>query len=380
MDVRTAFFGLLLVALGTIAALLVAPLLQYVLAAGLLAFVLYPAQVRLEERVPERLAAIVLTALAVAGAVVPILYFSVVILQSVFGYLDSFDELAAIEALREAAFEAGIEEDVLASIEAELLAEIENTLGNAVELVLMELVRLLNASIRMSVGLLVLVFVLYYMLVDGDAFIDWIEAVVPISDEVRDELFAEIEVVTWAVIRSHVLVALVEGLLGGLGFYLLGLPNVAFWTVVMIVASFLPAVGVWLIWGPAVLYLATTGTLLEAAVLFLYGITALSLVDNYLRAIFVDRGSGLHPAVVLVGVIGGIYLLGIMGLFLGPVLLAVFKAGVTVFSRVNGYGEDPTGRPGSRRGGRRLDGTAEGESGAGTGAGTGSGTGASAGE
>ncbi|EMA43042.1 AI-2E family transporter [Halobiforma nitratireducens] len=344
MDVRTTFFGLLLVVLGAIGALLVMPLLQYLMAAALLAFVLYPIHRRFEERIDERLSALALTGFAIVVAVVPILYFSIVILQTVFEFIESFDELAAIETVRQTALDAGIEPEVLESIEAELLSEIEGSLGGAVEVVLMEVVGLLNASIRMSFGLLVLVFVLYYLLVDGDTFIDWLSAVAPLSEEVRKELFDEIEVVTWAVIQSHVLVALVEGVLGGLGFYLLGVPNVAFWTVVMIVVSFLPAIGVWLVWGPAVVYLAIVVDPLQAIALFLYGVAVLSVVDNYLRAIFVDRGSGLHPAVVLVGVIGGIYLLGIMGLFLGPVLLAVFKAGLTVFSRVNSHGDAPEKR------------------------------------
>ncbi|SDJ54029.1 AI-2E family transporter [Natronorubrum texcoconense] len=345
MDARTAFFALLLVALGVICALLVAPLLQYVLAAGLLAFVLYPAHERLEKRLGARLSALALTAFAIVAAVVPLIYFSIVVLQTVFSFLDDFDELAAVEELRAAALELGIEAEVLDELESELLAEIEGSLSGSVEIVLQELIGLLNASIRMSFGLLVLVFLLYYLLVDGDRFVAWVSDIAPLEDDVRDELFDEIEVVTWAVIYSHVLVAVVEGLLGGLGFYLLGVPNVAFWTVVMIVVSFLPAVGVWLVWGPAVVYLAITADPLTAAVMLLYGIAVLSIVDNYLRAIFVDRGSGLHPAVVLVGVIGGIYLLGIMGLFLGPVLLAVFKAGLNVFNTMNLTVEEGDSQP-----------------------------------
>ncbi|ELY39654.1 AI-2E family transporter [Natronorubrum tibetense] len=345
MDARTAFFALLLATLGVICALLVAPLLQYVLAAGLLAFVLYPAHERLERQIGARPSALALTAFAIVAAVVPLIYFSIVVLQTVFSFLDDFDELAAVEELRTAALELGIEAEVLDELESELLAEIEGSLSGSVEIVLQELVGLLNASIRMSFGLLVLVFLLYYLLVDGDRFVAWVSDIAPLEDNVRDELFDEIEVVTWAVIYSHVLVAVVEGLLGGLGFYLLGVPNVAFWTVVMIVVSFLPAVGVWLVWGPAVVYLAITADPLTAVVMLLYGVVVLSIVDNYLRAIFVDRGSGLHPAVVLIGVIGGIYLLGIMGLFLGPVLLAVFKAGLNVFSTMNLAAEERDSQP-----------------------------------
>ncbi|WP_247001977.1 AI-2E family transporter [Halosolutus gelatinilyticus] len=333
MDVRSAFFALLLVILGAITTLMIAPLLQYVMAAALLAFVLYPAHKRLEPSLGARPSALLLTTFAIVAAVVPILYLSIVILQTTLSFLNDVDGSGVVESIRTAALDAGLGEEALSAVEEQAITELENLLSNAAEVVLLEVVSLLTASIRMSIGLLVLVFVLYYLLVDGRAFVAWLADVAPLEDEVRDALFEEVDVVTWAVIRSHVLVALVQGGLGGLGFYLLGLPNAAFWTVIMVVVSFLPAVGIWLVWGPAVGYLASAGDHFAGVALLVYGVLVLSVVDNYLRAIFVDRGSGLHPAVVLVGVIGGIYLLGIMGLFLGPVILAVFKAGLNVFNQ-----------------------------------------------
>lgn len=346
MDVRTAFFALLLVVLGAIATLIVAPLVQYVLAAALLAFVLYPAYDRLEPRVGPRIAAILLTGFAIVAVVVPLLIVSVIVLQTVVAFLSDFDEERAIETVRSIAEdELGLENAQLEAIEAAVLVEVESSLSDAVEFVLLEAVGLLNTSIEMGLGLIVFVFLLYYLLVDGAEFVTWVGAVAPIDPDVRDQLIDEVSTVTWAVIHSHVLVAVIEGVLGGIGLYLLGVPNVAFWTVIMIVVSFLPAIGVWLVWGPAVGYLFVVDGVLPALLLFVYGMTVLAVVDNYLRAIFVDRGSGLHPAVVVVGVIGGIYLLGIMGLFLGPVLLAVFKAGLNVFSRVSlesGDVDEPT--------------------------------------
>ncbi|RQG91162.1 AI-2E family transporter [Natrarchaeobius halalkaliphilus] len=334
MNVRTTFFVVLLLALGAIAALMIVPLLQYVMAAAFLAFVLHPVHARLERRVGSRISALLLTAVAVVGIVVPFLLVSLIVLQTAASFLRDVDGASLIERVRTIARDdLGLDEEYVHSIESALLAEIDSSLSNAIEVALFELVGLVNTSIEMGLGLIVFVFLLYYLLADGRTFIAWLTDVIPLEEEVRSELFSEIDVVTWAVIKSHVLVAVVEGVLGGFGLYLLGVPNVAFWTVVMIVVAFLPAAGVWLVWGPAVGYLALVSGPVPAVALLLYGVTVLSLIDNYLRAYFVDRGSGLHPAVVIIGVIGGIYLLGIMGLFLGPVLLAVFKAGITVFSR-----------------------------------------------
>ena len=337
MDLRTGFFVALIAGLGVIAFLLVAPFLQYVLAAALLAFVIYPAQRRLEPRIGRRPAAAVLTAGAFAAVVVPVLIFSVLIVQTALDFLEGIEQddiVTTVEAVRTFLLEdVGLTEEQLGQVEQLLLAEADELLQSAGEIAVAELLSVIDLTIHLGFGILIMIFLLYYFLADGAQFVAWVRSVTPLEDGVLDELFDEISVVTWAVVQSHLLVAVVEGILGGIGLWVVGIPNVAFWTVVMIVVSILPIIGVWLVWAPAVVYLLATGDVVGAIFLFAYGVAVLSVVDNYLRALFVDHGSGLHPAVVLVGVIGGIYFLGILGLFLGPILLAVFKASATVFAR-----------------------------------------------
>ncbi len=336
MDVRTGTFALLVVVLGAVGFLLVAPFLQYVLGAALLAFLLYPVHRRLAPRVGSRVSAVTLTAAAFLMAIVPMIVLSLIILSTALEYIERIEE-GDIAALQESGRsflidQLGLSTDRVTEIEEAIESGLEDVGYTASEFVLSELVSVINTTIHTSFGLMILAFLLYYFLVDGQQFLDWIRRVTPLREDVRSELFDEISNVTWAVIHSHLGVAIVEGILGGIALYLVGVSNVAFWTVVMIVVSIMPVVGIWLVWAPAVGYLLLTGDVLYATLLLVYGITVLSVVDNYLRAIFVDRGSGLHPAVVLVGVVGGIYLLGILGLFLGPVLLAVFKASLTVFA------------------------------------------------
>ena len=337
MDVRTGFFALIVIVLGAVGFLIVAPFLQYVLAAALLAFILYPAHERLAPRVGPRISAGLLTIVAFVAAIVPIVVFSVIILSTAVEYLERVegtDVEELIDSVRTVLVDDfGMDPSAVDELEAAVADEFEAVLYSGAEAILGEIVALVNTLIHTSFGLMLLVFVLYYFLVDGQRFLAWTGQVTPLNGDVQDELFDEIETVTWAVVQSHLLVAIVEGILGGIGLYLVGISNVAFWTVVMIVVSILPVVGVWLVWAPAVGYLLLTGDLLGGLFLLAYGVAVLSVVDNYLRAYFVDRGSDLHPATVLVGVLGGIYLLGVLGLFLGPILLAVFKASLTVFSR-----------------------------------------------
>ncbi|MFC3958016.1 AI-2E family transporter [Halovivax cerinus] len=336
MDVRTGFFALLILGLGVVGYLLVEPFLQYVLGAGLLAFMLRPVHLRLAASVGPRISAALLTLLVLLVAIVPLIVLSVIVLATAAEFVDQLergDVETVQESLRSLFVDRfGVSTERMEQVEGALESGIEDAAYTASETVLSEFVSIINTTIHTSFGFMTLLFLLYYFLLDGERFLDWVRHVAPLHDAVQDELLSEIASVTWAVIFSHLLVAIVVGVLGGVGFAVAGLPNVAFWTVVMIVVTILPVIGVWLVWGPAVVYLLSVGAVVPALVLLVYGLAILSLIDNYLRAIFVDQGSGLHPAVVLVGVLGGIYLLGILGLFLGPVLLAVFKVSLAVFS------------------------------------------------
>jgi len=340
MDVRTGFFALLVAVLGAIGFLLVDPFLQYVMAAALLAFVLSPAHRRLAPRVGPRISAMALTALAFVTAIVPVLVLSAILIDTAITFLDGLEGselVAALDSLRVfLTEELGVDPAYVDDIETAAIEEFEGLLSASAEILLAQTMGLLDTTVEVALGVLVLAFLLYYLLVDGHELVGWTREVTPLADDVQDELYEEMSVVTWAVIGSHLLVAVVEGILGGIGLWLVGVPNAAFWAVVMVVVSVMPVIGVWLVWAPMVVYLIVVGDPVAAALLLAYGIAVLSVVDNYLRAIFVDRGSGVHPAIVLVGVLGGIYLLGIMGLFLGPILLALFKASVTVFDRTHG--------------------------------------------
>lgn len=337
MNIRPAFSALLIIALGTVAWLVVFPLNQYIITAGLLAFLCQPLHDRLIPRIGTMGSALVLTVAAALVTVVPLVVLSVLVLMTAQEFAAGFDRSEAIEEL-------GLVLNQYVDFEQQFGASFEDVANNTIQglvapvsdRLIAEAAGVVTTGLEVTLGLLVLVFLMYYFLKDGDRLFRWVRAVTPLEQSMIDEFFEETRQVTWAVLKSHVFVALVEGVAAGVGLWVLGVPNAVFWTGVMVVFSVLPAIGVWIIWAPATLYLFLTDGLLSAAVLLVYGLTVLALIDDVLRAYLVNQDTGLHPAVVLVGVVGGIYLLGILGVFLGPVLLAVFKAGVAVFSREYG--------------------------------------------
>lgn len=337
MDARATVFALLVAVLCGLAALLVLPLVEYVLGACLLAVVLRPAYERLEPRVGARAAGVALTAAAVVGGIVPTVLVSLVVLNTAASTLGSFDGAELLAAGREIARDDfGVPAESVRAFEVAAQSELEGSIPGAAELTLTRTVDVVTAGIDVAIGMVVLVFLLYYLLVDGAAFVAWLREVTPLEDRLLDELIGEVHAVTWAVLRSHLFVAVVQGILGGLGLAALGVPYATTLAVILVLVSVLPTIGVWLVRGPVTVAHAVSSDPVRAVVLLGYGITVLAVADNYLRAILVDRGSDLTPATALIGVFGGIYLFGIVGLFVGPVILATFKACVTVADRIDG--------------------------------------------
>ncbi|MFC4549206.1 MULTISPECIES: AI-2E family transporter [Halorussus] len=321
MNVRDAFFALLLGALAVLAALVVRPFLSYVLAAGLLAFVLHPAHRRIAPRIGERPAALGLTTLAVAAMTVPFALLTMSVLPDAAETAEEVTRRPILDRVERLFRSVGVQVE---------LGDVNSLSRQFADLFVGNISELLGATVKVVLGLSLLVFVLYYLLVDGERFVRWVRDLTPLPPEVQDRLYDETYEVTWAVLKGHVFVGVAQGLLCGVGFFAVGLPDALFWTVATVLFAFVPVVGVAAVWVPAGVYLLAVGNVVGGAALIVYGATVVSWVDNYLRAYLVDLGAGLHPAVVLVGVVGGVYFVGALGLFVGPIVLAVFKATATV--------------------------------------------------
>jgi predicted PurR-regulated permease PerM len=127
-------------------------------------------------------------------------------------------------------------------------------------------------------------------------------------------------------VKGHLLVAAVQGALGGLAFWLLGVEPAVLWAAVMAFLSLVPVVGAALVWLPVALYFLITGAVWQGVALGVYGVLVIGLADNVLRPILVGRDTRLHDYVVLMTTLGGITVFGVNGLLLGPAIAAMFVA------------------------------------------------------
>ncbi len=141
---------------------------------------------------------------------------------------------------------------------------------------------------------MLVLFIAFFMFLQGDAFIDEIKKLSPLDAAHNDEILRETEVTIKATLWGTVIVAFVQGFLGGLGFLIFGLSQPAFWGTVMIPAAVIPVVGSAIIWGPAAVYLIFTGHLGPGIGLIIWGGVVVSVIDNVLKPIL-DERERLHP-------------------------------------------------------------------------------------
>lgn len=169
----------------------------------------------------------------------------------------------------------------------------------------------------------VALFTLFYMLRDAEVITAGIKWLIPLDESRTEHLFRRARDVTYATMFGTVAVALAQGTLGGITFWVLELPAAALWGTVMGVVGLLPGVGPPLVWIPAAVILFATGEVVKGLALVAIGGLIVGTVDNVLRAVLVAGRAQLHSLAVLLSVLGGLFLFGGLGIFVGPVLFVV---------------------------------------------------------
>jgi predicted PurR-regulated permease PerM len=182
------------------------------------------------------------------------------------------------------------------------------------------------------ITLLLMLYLLFFFLRDGAELSRRIKNAIPLREGQHRALFSKFTIVTRAMFRGNLLVAAVQGALGGLIFWVLGVHAPVLWAVVMAFLSLLPAVGAAAVWLPVAIYFLVTGAVWEGLVLIAYGAFVIGLVDNLLRPYLVGKDTKMPDYVVLISTLGGIAIFGLDGLVIGPVIAAMFIAIWDIFS------------------------------------------------
>ncbi|MBU2885315.1 AI-2E family transporter [Gilvimarinus agarilyticus] len=185
-----------------------------------------------------------------------------------------------------------------------------------------------------------MLYLTFFFLRDGNNIKELMVRALPMGDTRERLLFAKFAEVTRATVKGNLVVAMTQGALGGVIFWILGIPAALLWAVVMAFASLLPAIGAAIIWGPVAIYLLATGSYIQGIILVGFGAGVIGLVDNLLRPILVGRDTKLPDYIVLLSTLGGMALFGINGFVIGPLIAALFIAFWGIFMREINVDED----------------------------------------
>lgn len=186
----------------------------------------------------------------------------------------------------------------------------------------------------------IMIFLMFFLFVDGKRLFVTVKNFLPMKLEHEESLITTLKETTDAVVFGQVFIALLQGILASAGFWILGVEHALLLGAFITLLGVIPFVGPMIVWLPLALYyfssgiqMGNTGLIIRAVILVLYGVLVLSTVENLLKPKLIGDKAKLHPALVFLGVIGGLSLFGFIGFFLGPIVLAVLVTLIRIYEK-----------------------------------------------
>jgi predicted PurR-regulated permease PerM len=303
---------------------------------GIAAAVVFgPLNRRLLRSMPGRrnLAALITLLIIIAVVVLPATLITISLVQEVTGIYTKIQsgQINLTDWLRQAQdalptwAQAMLERFGLGNLDG-IREQISNGLANSAQEIAGRALNITQSTLGFLVGLGVMLYLSFFLLRDGVMLSKTIGAAVPLPAGTRQLLFEKFLTVIRATIKGSMVVAIVQGAIGGLVFWGLGIHAPLLWGVVMAFLSLLPAVGSAFVWLPVSLYLLATGAIWQGVVLILAGVFVIGLIDNLMRPMLVGKDVKMPDYIVLLATLGGIEVFGFNGIMLGPMIAAMFFA------------------------------------------------------
>jgi predicted PurR-regulated permease PerM len=215
---------------------------------------------------------------------------------------------------------------------AEIQASLTSFLGRTSQGIASGAVTLGQGAGQFLINLALMTYLLFFLFRDGAELAKAVRSASPLSDRHTDLVLERFTAVVKATVRGSIIVAVIQGVVAGTMFWIVGIEAVLLWTLLMTILSLLPAIGAALVWAPAVVYFFITGHYGKAIALFAVCAIANTAIDNFLRPPLVGKGVRLPDYAVLVATVGGLTSFGMNGLIIGPLIAALFVAVWSLFA------------------------------------------------
>lgn len=206
---------------------------------------------------------------------------------------------------------------------ADVMSAVTEVIGSFSRILITQSTNLLKQIPVLLIHTIIFLLIFFYFIRDGEKLIRYVNSLLPLSGEYRKEVFQKLKKLSYGVIYGLFGAAIAQGFLVGVGFYIVGISNAAFWGTIAGLFSPLPYVGVSVIWVPATIYLLITQQWLPAILLGAWCMAIVNFADNIVKPYIIGSSARIHPLALLLVLIGGVFGFGIKGLFFGPLLLTL---------------------------------------------------------
>ena len=332
LHIKELFFFVSIIVLGAISFFMMKPFLGIIVMALVIVEVFSPVYYFILKRIKSQtLSSILSTLLVLTVVIIPLTLVLLVALNQALSIKDTVQNYV-------------IENRLLEDNGAELTRRINNTLTSlsinyhiesidykgaalsiAGEIVggASSVVNFLKDFVNVIIAITFLIYTMIYLFREHGNLRNIFKKLSPLDDEFDDLFIEKFNSIARSVVKGSLIIGIVQGALGGLAFWVLGVDAPLFWTLVMIFFATIP-LGSGFVWAPAAIILALSGRVPAGIALMLWGILVISTVDNFLRPKLLEKDTNLHPLVSFFSVLGGIYLFGPLGIIYGPLVVILF--------------------------------------------------------
>lgn len=310
--------------------LLFKPFLYPLLTAAVIAVVFAPVHARIQKAVRHSsLAALLTTLLVLLTIIVPVIFILATVTREISGLISLIDQRSS-ESGGLIPFITQVAERPLNWLgqyvdvsNINLQDELRNRLAGVSQFLLAQLGALIGNLTSFAFQTALTMLTVFFFFREGRSLHRRVGALMPLSSEQVEKLFRGIENTIIGTVYGGLVVAVIQGVLVGVGLWFFAIPSPVLWGVVAAFFALLPVVGTAAVWVPAALYLLLNGHLVQALILAIWGAVVVAAVDNLLRPILISGRVEMPKLLIFFSVLGGVSVFGFLGLILGPVILAV---------------------------------------------------------
>ncbi len=310
---------------------LIKPIIQTIFIAGILAYLFYPLYSRVNKKLKND---------SVSAVIVIAVIMLVIGIVVIFLIISLISQMGVFYRLANVALEDNLVSELVQDTMSrpELSRYTQNLANQATSVMIRFVYEILISIPKILLALVLIIFLLYYAFKDGKKFVDEIEKFIPIRKSHKRKIIKKLDDTLHATIYGTIVVAFVQAFIASIGFYVLGVRAPFVFGLLTFFASMIPFIGAVAVWAPLgsimiIWAYMTNGNILPGVGVLLYGFLVISVIDNILKPKLIGDRAEIHPVLILIGITGGILIFGFTGMFIGPIITALFKAMFEIYKK-----------------------------------------------